>query len=87
MEQRFIKYLYDSFAKLIEKYGFNKVNEVNEGQSYWIEYRSNTFGIKIEKYRREFYTSLYKTGTDKEIDLFNLLRYLNKGSLNFPEFE
>ena len=34
MEQVFLKYVYDSFQKLIELYGFTIIKELNEGQSY-----------------------------------------------------
>ncbi|GAA4314533.1 hypothetical protein [Compostibacter hankyongensis] len=51
--------------------------ELNEGQSYMVEYSSDNFVIKIEKYFREFYTSIYKINKpDDEINLFNLLEYL-----------
>jgi hypothetical protein len=86
MEQNFLKYVYDCFAELVKKYGFSKENELNDGQSYSIEYRSNTFVIKLEKYRREFYATLYKTGNpDSEVNLFNLLHYLNQDSSNVPK--
>jgi hypothetical protein len=85
MGQNFLKHLYNCFAGLIDRYGFSKENELNDGQSYSVEYSSNIFVIKFEKYRREFYATLYKTGhSDDEINLFNLLRYLNR---DFTEFE
>lgn len=85
MKLRFIEYLHDSFQNLVDKYGFSKTNEINDESSYSVEYRSNTLVIKIEKYRREFYVTLYKTGNaDKEINLFNLLSYLKRDSLNVP---
>jgi hypothetical protein len=88
MEQKILKHLYNSFAELVEKYGFSKVNEVNEGQSYWIEYGSTNFVFKLEKYRKEFYATLYKTGNPvKEVDLFNLLAYLNEAAADIPESE
>lgn len=85
MNQEVIKYLLKSFAWLEEKYEFCITNEVNEDQTYWIEYHSAHFIIKIEKYRREFYVTLYKT-TDvtKATNLFNLLSYLNQSSENIP---
>jgi len=87
MEHKFPKYLYDSFTKLVEKYGFAKSTELNEEGVYSIEYRSDTFTIKLEKYFREFYVALYKTGTDKGVDLFNLLKYLNQTSAAVPEYK
>ncbi|GGA92042.1 hypothetical protein [Puia dinghuensis] len=86
MDQKFLKYLYDSFTKLVEKYGFIKSTELNEEGVYSIEYSSDTFVIKLEKYRREFYVALYKTGyPDKGVNLFNLLSYLNQTSSDVPE--
>lgn len=88
MKQNFQKYIYSYFAKLVEKYGFKKENEQTDEQSYSIEYCSNIFVIKLEKYRREFYATLYKTGNkNNEINLFNLLSYLNQASLNVSEAE
>jgi hypothetical protein len=88
MERKTLEYLYNSFTKLVEEYGFSKVTELNDEQNYSVEYCSTTFGIKLEKYRREFYATLYKSGNpDKEINLFNLLRYLNQDSSNVPEAE
>src|SRR5882724_5917465 len=88
MEYKFIKYLYDSFIKLVGKYGFSKLTELNEEGAYSIEYRSDTFVIKLEKYRREFYVALYKTGyPDNSVDLFNLLNYLNQASSDVPKFK
>jgi hypothetical protein len=81
MAHKFQKYLYDSFLKLVEKYGFIKLTELNEEGAYSIEYRSDAFVIKLEKYFREFYVTLYKTGyPDNGVNLFNLLNYLNKAS-------
>ncbi|WP_257667162.1 hypothetical protein [Parapedobacter tibetensis] len=88
MKQGFIKYIYEFFKRLVELYGFQKKKDLNEGQSYMIEYSSNNFVIKIEKYFREFYTSLYKTNRpDDEINLFNLLEYLKQGDANIPKSE
>jgi hypothetical protein len=86
MEQKFVKYLYSSFAQLVERYGFVKQGEINEGKSYSIEYCSDIFTIKLEKYSREFYVTLYKTGSpDNGVNLFNLLDYLK--SSNFSNFK
>lgn len=77
--QNFIKYVYVYFSKPLEKYKFIKENEFTEGDSYSVEYKSDSFVIKIIKYRREFYLTLYKSENPKnEINLFNLLQYLNK---------
>ena len=88
MNDKFVEYLYSSFTKLVERYGFSKLNELNDEQSYSIEYGSNTFVIKLEKYRREFYVALYKTGyPNNGVSLFNLLSYLNQTSLYVPMFK
>jgi len=81
MEQKSTKYLYESFLKLVEKYGFFKSTEFNEEGAYSIEYRSDTFVIKLQQYFQQFYVTLYKTGhPDNGVNLFNLLNYLNKDS-------
>lgn len=86
MEQTFVKYIYEFFKKLIEVYGFKVKTELNEGQSYMIEYSSDDFIIKIEKYFREFYVTLYKLNKpESEINLFNLLNYLKKGDKQVPK--
>jgi hypothetical protein len=86
MEQNFINYIYEFFKRLIEVYGLQIKAELNEGQSYMIEYSSGNFVIKIEKYFREFYVTLYKPNEpDKEINLFNLLEYLRQGDAQVPK--
>jgi hypothetical protein len=88
MEQSFIKYIYEFFRRLIEAYGLKIKTELNEGQSYMIEYSSGNFIIKIEKYFREFYVTLYRTNKpDSEINLFNLLEYLKQDDAHVPKSE
>ena len=88
MVQSFVKYTYEFFKWLIEVYGFKIKVELNDGQSYMIEYSSGDFIIKIEKYFREFYATIYKkSNTDDEINLFNLLEYLKQGSAQIPQSE
>lgn len=85
MEQKFIKYINEFSQNLID-IGFRIKTELNEEQSYMIEYSSNNFIIKIEKYFREFYVSLYKTNEpDKGIELFNLLEYLKRNDTDVPK--
>jgi len=85
MEQDFQKYVYEFFLRLIEQYGFSKERELNDGLSYSIEFYSTTFVIKLEKYRTEFYPTLYKINdSNRELNLFNLLSYLNGNSANIP---
>lgn len=88
MKHSFIKYIYEFFSRLIELYGFQIKTELNEEQSYMIEYSSGNFMIKIEKYFREFYATLYKLNkSDSEINLFNLLEYLKQGDAQVPKSE
>ena len=88
MEKTFLKYIDDFFKKLIEIYEFRIKAELNDGQSYMIEYNSKDFVIKIEKYFREFYISLYKiSDPDNGIELFNLLEYLKQGTSDVPKSE
>jgi len=85
MEQKSINNLYDSFSNLIRVYGFSKLKEVNDQESYLIDYGSDNFVIELEKYRREFYVILFKTGhNDSGVNLFNLLSYLNQDSTDTP---
>jgi hypothetical protein len=88
MEQSFIKFIYEFFNRLIAAYGFKIKVDLNEDQSYLIEYSSKDFVVKIEKYFREFYVSLYKlSNPNYEINLFNLLEYLKQGASNIPKSE
>lgn len=76
MKSNVLQYVHEYF----ERIGFKKQNELDDDQSYSVEYTSDVFVVKLEKYRREFYVTLYRTGhPDDEIGLFNLLQYLNKG--------
>ena len=88
MEQTFIKYIHEFFKKHIEAYGFSIKEELIEGQSYMIEFSSKDFVIKIDKYFREFYVSLYKFDyPDHGIELFNLLEYLKQDTTEVPRPE
>lgn len=88
MNNIFIKYIYEFFNRLIELYGFQIKAELNEDQSYTIEYSSSNFVIKVEKYFREFYVTLYKVNRpDSEINLFNLLEHLKQGDVQVPKSE
>ena len=88
MEQVFIKDINTFFKKFIDVFGFTVKDEFNDGESYFIEYSSKTFVIKIEKYFREFYATLYRLDDfQEEINLFNLLDYLNQGSETKPTSE
>lgn len=74
-----------SFRRLVDEYGFCQQNEVCDAQNYSVDYTSSIFAIRVEKYRHEFYTLLYKSGNaDKEISLFNLLAYLLRTAINAP---
>lgn len=86
MEQSFVKYINEFFRKLIEIHNLSIKFELNEGQSYMIEYSSKHFVIKIEKYFREFYVTIYKVNkANNEINLFNLLEYLRQDDLKVPK--
>ena len=88
MEQTIVKYNYEFFKKLIEVYGFKMEKELIEEQSCKIEYSSDDFIIKIEKYFREFYLSLYKINKpESEINLFNLLDFLRQSDKFVPRSE
>lgn len=88
MEKKIIRYVQFFFKNLIEAYGFNIKEELNEGESYFILYSSDVFVIKLEKYRHEFYVTLHKLNVpDKEVNLFNLLDYIHQNKLNKPRAE
>jgi hypothetical protein len=79
------KYIYDYFSFLTNKMGFIKERENNEEQSYSVDFRSSSFIIRIEKYRKEFYLLLFKPGYEEhEINLFNLIHYMNKDNTKVP---
>ena len=84
MEPKFLKDLYASFAKLVDEYGFTKVDEFMDERDYTVDYCSSVFCIKLEKYGREFYETLYKPGFPAQIGPDNLLRFLN---IRYPEFK
>jgi hypothetical protein len=86
MEQIFEKYICCFFEKLMKVYSFKIKSEINEGQTYMIEYSSTDFVIKIEKYFREFYVTMYKVNDESnEINLFNLLEFVKQNDLNTPK--
>lgn len=86
MEQNFTKYVHEFFKKPMETYDFRIKTELNDDQSYLIEYSSKDFVIKIENYFREFYASLYKINyPNREINLFNLLEYLKQNDVIVPK--
>lgn len=88
MDQIFLKNIRLIFKELTDIYGFRLKTELNEGQYYLIEYSSSEYIIQIEKYFREFYTSLYKTNKpDSKINLFNMLEYVKQGELQIPKSE
>lgn len=88
MEQSFVRFLHICLNKLVVEHGLQKKAELNDGQSYMIEYSSRNFVIKIEKYYQEFYVLLYKVNKpDYAINLFNLLEYLKQDEANIPRSE
>lgn len=73
------KYVYDCFTELVKNFGLTKSNEVDENDNWLIEYKATSFYIKLEKYRREIYTTLFRhDDPEGEINLFNLLQFLNQ---------
>ncbi len=73
---------------LISEFGFNVKQKLHEEALFLIEYSSENFTIKIEKYFREFYISLYKEhDLDNETNLFNLLEYLMQNADHIPNYE
>jgi hypothetical protein len=79
MKSNFAKYVSQYFDEFIKNNLFIKQYELDDGQSYIVEFSTDLFVVKIEKYRKEFYVTLYKIGySDEEINLFNLIQYLNK---------
>jgi hypothetical protein len=86
MEDKYLESIHYYFRKLVEIYGFRIRTELNDGQSFLIEYSSVDIIVKVENYFREIYVSLYKvTDPDNGINLFNLLKYLMQGAINIPE--
>lgn len=85
MEKTISKYLNDSFAQLVEKRGLRKSKEFSDKQSFSADYVVSNFTIKIEKYWRQFYVTLFKTGNNEGgVNLFNLLSYLHQTSSDVP---
>lgn len=71
-----------SFSFLEKDFGFIVTHEESLDSGYSIEYSSTDVVIKIEKYRRELYCYISRTGDpDSAVHLFNLLRYLHRGTL------
>lgn len=68
--------LLNSFA---EKHQFSPIHKTENEQA--IEFTTDLFAIKFEKYRRGVYVTLHKIGyPNLEINLFNLLNYLGISS-------
>lgn len=81
MKPNYLKYINEYFNLFIKTYGFVKQNEINDGDSYSVEFCCKTFIIKIEKYHREFYLYLCKSGyPEDEINIINLLNYMSKAN-------
>lgn len=73
---------------LIESYGFRELKKIEDDLSEFAEYSSEHFVVKLVTYRREIYVTLYKAGNpDEEINLFNLLNYLNQKNSTTVESE
>jgi hypothetical protein len=77
-----------SFGSLAHKYGLRQKNQADDGDTYSVEYEAKHFVIRLEKYRVEIYTTIYKIDNpDIEINLFNLLTYLAPPKDEIPTAE
>ena len=77
----------DGKLKSLVSQVFTEFNETNgfelkiSSEKGFIEFESELFTVKLERYRDELYVYLYKYGSD-EINLFNLVNYLHQGTLS-----
>lgn len=79
MQQKYINQVQISFNYLIADHGFLKGGEVNSGDIYFSVYESLSFCVKVEKYRKDFYITLFRPAMPElEIELFNLLSFLSR---------
>jgi hypothetical protein len=86
MEKVIRELVYTSFEKLIEKFNFQIHTESYNNRFFLIEFKSDKIIIKLEQYFRGIYVTLYRIDKpDFEINLYNLLDYLNQS--NFDEKE
>ncbi len=94
MQEDTARYINDCFQNLVEEFGFVKQREVNEDQTFFVVFSTKTFAVKVVEYRRELYAWLHRVDhpdeevdlyTDDEIDLYNLIEYLNQNSSNVPK--
>lgn len=80
------KYADDFFNTLILKFGFKVKSEIVSDEFYLMEYVSESYVIKLEKYFRELYTTVYSLSRqDKEVNLFNLLEFLKQNDAEVPD--
>lgn len=80
------KYADDFFNTLILKFGFKVKSETVSDEFYLMEYVSESYVIKLEKYFRELYTTVYSLSRqDKEVNLFNLLEFLKQNDAEVPD--
>src|SRR5687768_7516086 len=86
MEEDIVKYIDECFSRLINVYNFKRVDRINEGVDFMVDFYSTELVISIEFYRREFYCKLSKENTsDSKIELFNLLDYLKRNTASVPQ--
>jgi hypothetical protein len=89
MNQKIKEYIYSSFDKFINEYGFYLENESKGEGDYWIKYASEKFVVLLEHYRRDFTVIVSKSGnpdSDKEIALANLLDFCGVSYQDFEYF-
>lgn len=73
------------FSFLLNEHSFDIIKEEVEGEDYSIEYSSSLFVIKLEKYYKEIYVTLYKPDDSiNEANLFNLLQFLKRNETDIP---
>ena len=86
MNETIKKYTKYYFGALISKYGFKKKSKTLNDESCLIEYISESYAVKVEKYHREFYPTVYSlTDVENEIGIFNLLGFLKREERDIPK--
>lgn len=86
MSELIKRYIDDYFGALIFKFDFELKIDLASDESLLVEYVSESYLIKLEKYRREFYPSVCSIfDQENEINLFNLLSFLKQDDSNAPK--
>jgi hypothetical protein len=86
MEHIFRGMIDETFKKLVEEFGFRKIMEIDDGKTYDVKFESGNIVLEIEKYRRDFYTYLYRTDDPSgAVSMYNVLDYVTKGYSRIPQ--